>query len=332
MWVSTRSASFLALMRRTQPLALALFASLLSAPALAGPGGLPTPAMGSDFSPLPAKQTTSAYFEEGGWLVYTIPVAGDVLYACPPLAHPSPECRSVVLPVRSVGSVLESWFIDPSTGAAWFKISAPPLGDFLLACFEPQSAPHCTLVEIEDRPPLATLTRLEAEGDETNAGGLDSIPPPGGISGSRLIASGTPGRSEGSGASSNPPRFWMTAALPTPGPVTLYACSGLDEKPACSVAVAGLQFLEAEDFGFQKLSRVRLPSGRTGVVVGGVAAGSVAEEEGIREGDVVTAAAGFELLFPAHLKGLLAQVAVGESIRLEVEGTRLVKLTRRPRR
>jgi hypothetical protein len=113
--------------------------------------------------------------------------------------------------------------------------------------------------------------------------------------------------------------------------VSLYVCGGLEKEPACLVAVSGLDFIEAEDFGIQKLSKVRTSRGGIGIVIGVVATGSVAEEY-LREGDVVTSAAGFELLFPAHLKGLLMQVPVGDSIRLEVEGKGLVKLTRRSRR
>lgn len=300
---------------------LAILASLLAGllmyctPAIAGPGGLATPEANSKFGALPPIEPSPAYFEDGGWLVLTVPVVGDLLYACPPLGSPSPNCKSVVLPIRGPGSTLERWFIDPTSGAAWFKISVPPMGDYLLACFEPQGSPHCTLVEIERKPEVATLSRLRAETDGGGGpGGLVPFPPKPGSS--------TPGSGE-----ANASAFWMTAALPVPGPVTLYACGGLDNGPTCRIALQGLDLIGAEDFGIQKLS-----AGSRGVVIGGIATNSVAERAGLREGDVVSSAAGFEILFPAHLKGLLSQVPVGDSIRLEVVGKGLVKLTRESRK
>jgi len=306
--------------------------SLFCSSVLAAPGGLPASAVGSEFEAVPAEQSTPAYFETGGWLVFSVPVAGDLLFACPPLAGPDPDCASVVLPIRTIGSEIQPWFIDEDSGAAWFKISVPPMGDFLLACFDPKGAPYCQLPEIEDRPPTATLQRLGTVGD-AEAGGAGLLPLPMPTAGSVPLPASSAG--DGCGASPsgcNSPLFWMTASLPTPGPVTLYACGGLDKEPACRVAVSGLDYIDAEDFGLQKLSQVETGSGGVGVAIGGVVADSVAAEAGLREGDVVTAAAGFELLFVAHLKGLLSQVAVGDSIRLEIEGRGLIKLTRRSRR
>lgn len=317
-------------MRPPKTTAVLLLTILSWPPALAGPGGLPTPALGSDFDALPAAQSTPAYFEKGGWLVFTVPVVGDVLYACPPLAFGEPDCMSVVLPIRSIGSALEPWFIDASTGAAWFKISVPPMGDFLLACFDPQGAPHCKLAEIEDRPPLAALSRLGTV--EPGGGGVGGLLPFPQASGASSQPSSAGGGFPGSPEGVNAPVFWTTAAIPTPGPVTLYACGGIDKEPACRVAVSGLDIINADDFGLQKLSEVRTASGKIGVAIGGVAADSVAEQAGLREGDVVTTAAGFELLFPVHLKGLLSQVPVGDSIRLEVHTKGLIKLTRESRR
>ena len=293
-------------------------AALLSTKAFASPAGLPTPDVNSDFGALLPVETTPAYFEDGGWLVFTVPVVGDLLYACPPLGSPDPNCKSVVLPIRGPGSTLERWYIDPSSGAAWFKISVPPMGDYLLACFEPQGAPHCALVEVERRPTVATLSQLKAKSD--GEGGLGGLVPFPAKPGSSTPPPAGPGEANASA-------FWMTAALPVPGPVTLYACGGLDKGPTCRVALQGMALIEAEDFGIQKLS-----SGSGGVVVGGVATNSVAERAGLREGDVITSAAGFEILFPAHLEGLLSQVPVGDSIRVEVERKGLVKLTRESRK
>lgn len=304
-------------------IAFALFVT----PASAGPGGMAIPDLGSDFTGMSALEPSSAFFDDGGWLVFSIPAVGDVLYGCPSLSSESRECKPVVLPIRGVGSTLERWFIDPATGSAWFKVSAPPMGDFVLACFDPRAAPYCTAVDIENRPPGVTLSRLGAGGTAgggTGAGGL--LPQPG--------TSPSPGPNsiepcaDAKAASCNPATFWMAAALPIPGPVNLYACGGLDDQPACRLAISGLGFIEAESFGLEKLTERPRDEGGVVVVVGSVASGSSAEEAGLRDGDVVLTASGFELLSAAHLKGLLLQVPVGESIRLEIEGRGLVKLTR----
>jgi len=319
-------------MGRLELFAVVLLVTLTPSHAGAAPGGIPTPALGSNFDALPAPESTPPYFEKGGWIVFTVPVAGDVLYACPPLARADVDCTPVVLPIRSVGSVLEPWFIDDSSGAAWFKVSVPPMGDFLLGCFEPQTSPHCTLADIEARPPLAALERLGNAGDA--GGGVGGLPKLPALPGASPPPSNSTAATDGCGDAlgcRNTPMFWMTASLPSPGPVTLYACGGLEREPACRVAVSGLDLIKAEGFGLEKLSKVRARSGGLGIAIGGVAAGSVAELAGLREGDVVTTAAGFELFFPAHLQGLLSQVPIGDSIRLEVEGKGLVKLTRRPR-
>ena len=301
-------------------------------PAVAGPAL--GPALGSDFTAHPPPATTPAYFSEGGWLVFTIPVVGDLLYACPPLGGQETKCKSVVLPIRGVGSVLERWFVDPESGSAWFRISAPPMGDFLLACFDPRGAPYCTVVDIEERPPIALLSLLGRE----KAGGLTGLLPSPLAAGSPTPALPERGLCCGHDQDWNSSRFWMVAALPAPGPVNLYSCGGLNSTPACDLAVLGLAFIEAEDFGLQKLSLGYTKGGADGhtigrgIVIGGVATGSVAERAGLNDGDVVMSAAGFELLSTAHLKGLLMQVPVGDSIRLEVEGKGLIKLKREARR
>ena len=132
-------------------------------------------------------------------------------------------------------------------------------------------------------------------------------------------------------ASCNPATFWMAASLPIPGPVNLYACGGLDDQPACWLAISGLGFVEGESFGLEKLSERPRAEDGVSVVVGSVAADSAAERAGLRDGDVVLTASGFDLLSAAHLRGLLLQVPVGDSIRLEVAGKGLVKLTRERR-
>ena len=312
----------------------ALLAGLLISPASAAPLGLSAPDLGSAFDGLSAPGVSPAYFEDGGWLIFSVPVVGDVLWACPPLANSDPECISVILPIRGAGSAIERWFIDPESGAAWFKISVPPAGDFLLACYEPTVSPHCNLVPIEDRPPSAALSRLDAQpvGQSSGKGG-GLLPIPGGAAEPSLTPIDPPGLPcvDGGAADCNSPMFWMTAALPVPGPVNLYVCGGLREEPRCTLAIRGLDLVEAEDFGVQKLSAGPKRGGATAVVIGAVVSGSIADRAGLREGDVVTSAAGFELLFPAHLRGLLLQVPVGNSIRLEVEGKGLVKLTRKAR-
>lgn len=280
----------------------------------AAAGLLPGASTTSDFEAFPPAPPTPAFFEDGGWLVFSVPVIGDVLYACPPLEGQSPTCESVILPIRGPGSTLQRWFVDPDTGAAWFKTSVPPMGDYLLACYDPGGSPYCKLAIIEDRPGGATLARLGV-GSEGADSGLLALP-----------TSGTTAAPADNQPEQNSAEFWMTAALPAPGPVTLYACGALEKEPGCRVAVAGLSLVDAEDFGIQKLA-----ASSSGVVVEGVKGGSVADRAGLREGDVITAAAGFELLSPAHLKGLLAQVPVGGTIRLEVEGSGLIKMTRRAR-
>jgi hypothetical protein len=324
-------------MIREMQIGVALVYALVATVAYAGPAAL---GPSSDFTGVRAPESSAAYFADGGWLVFSVPLVGDLLFACPALTSKEPRCQSVVLPIRGVSSAIERWYLDPDTGSAWFKISAPPMGEYLLACFDPHGAAYCNLVDIEERPPLAVLTRLDAEGAADSAGLLGALPIPVASGGGPSVL-GSPDDepcADSDGRDCNPSTFWMAAALVVPGPVNLYACGGLDTEPVCRLAVSGLSFIQAENFGLQKLSIGHPKGGDDGavigdaVVIGGVAAGSVAERAGLRDGDVVTSAAGFELLSAAHLRGLLSQVPVGDSIRLEVEGKGLVKLTRESRK
>jgi hypothetical protein len=80
----------------------------------------------------------------------------------------------------------------------------------------------------------------------------------------------------------------MAASLPIPGPVNLYACGGLEVEPTCRLAVAGMDYIEADAFGLDKLSGAETPAGRTAVTIDRVASGSVAERAGLKEGDLVS--------------------------------------------
>ena len=268
---------------------------------------------------------SDAWFAGGGWLVLSIPLVGDVLQACPTLAADDPSCESVLLPMRGPGASLEPWFVHPETGSAWFMVSVPTLGDWLLACYEPAGAAWCSLVEIEERPDLASLSMLERRtGDE---GGLPiSLPGQGAPAPTGGLDAGVPCDASAD-LDCNPAAFWMEASLPGAGAVALYACAGLDDKPACHLAASTLAFVDAKPFGLRDLEVVRTRSG-VQIKVGEVASGSAAYIAGLRGGELITTAAGFELHSPLQLKGLLDQVPVGESVRLEVEGKGLVKLTR----
>ncbi len=291
-----------------------------SAAALKVPG-IPS----SDFNSLEGADKTDAHFETGGWLIHSIPVAGDLLYGCPSLGSKDPNCDLVVLPIRTPGTTIEKWYLNPDTGAAWMKVAAPPLGDYVFACYSPGKDPYCVHVKLKDRPPAAGLERFD--GADSGGGGLLPIPVP-------SLGGGDSGAAEDNVEKEllHPEAFWLKASLIVPGPVNLYACRGLNGDPKCELAINALTFIEREHFGMSKLETVQIGKKKKGVLIGKVADGSVASRAGIMEGDVIVKAAGFKLYSALHLKGLFAQIAAGKKIEVELNSGDAVELKRKRKR
>ncbi len=285
--------------------------------------GLPS----SDFNSLEGAEKTDAHFEAGGWLIHSIPIVGDLLYGCPSLNTEDPGCTLVVLPIRTPGTSIEKWYLNPDTGAAWMKVAAPPLGDYVFACFNPGRDPYCDHVRLKARPPAAGLERFDA--GDAGGGGLLPIALPGLGGGGDADASAADTEDEGP---PHPEAFWLKASLMVPGPVNLYACRGLNSDPRCELAINALTFIQRADFGMSKLETVQDSKKKKGVAVGKVAEGSAAAKAGISEGDVIVKAAGFKLYSALHLKGLLAQIAAGKSIKLALDSGDDVTMKRKRKR
>lgn len=262
----------------------------------------------------------------GGWVIHKIPIKGDLLWGCQDVKDVT-RCNPVPLPDFMPGTSLEFIHIDNKTQAAWLKVTAPPFGDSLMACYEPESnQPRCSKVKLEAAPPVASLDRIwpaYAGDDAADSGGGGGGGLLGGLGGGAPAGPSNAARIEGASASN----MWLTASIPVPGPVNLYACRGLASEPECQLAVPDVYQVLRADVGFKKISSVTNKKGRfVGVKVEEVVEGSAAFRAKIRPGMLIVKIGGFPLKNEAHFKGLLTQWPATYEIPVELKDGETVNI------
>jgi len=268
----------------------------------------------------------------GGWVINHIgvPGYGDTLWGCADVANVK-ECRPVPLPDFVPMTSLKFFHVDEDTQAGWLNVSVPIVGDFLMACYDPEGSPYCEKVPMELRPPVLVSYKREWPGYDhapdaaagggggpmaMMGGGAPSVPPEG------VIEPGSKGD------------MWLSAGAKPPGPINLYACRDLNGNPECQLAIPDWFLFDRENIGFKK---VEMLEGREGDPVGisivELEEGSAAEAADLRPGDVIVKVAGFPLKNDKHFKGLLMQFPATYRIPVELEnGDRVkIKVRRKPR-
>lgn len=261
----------------------------------------------------------------GGWVINRIPARGDMLWGCEDVATVE-ECKPVPLPDWVPATTLNFIHISEDSMAAWLNVSVPVVGDYLMACFDPEGRPYCEKVDLELRPPLCSLEREWPDYDLVggSAGAAGGGGPMAGLMG---------------GATSllpeeiiEPPDkadMWLSGAIKVPGPVNLYACRSLDGEPECKLAIPDWFLIDRENIGFKKVEEVDsadAPKDGVGIMVEEVEEGSAAEDADIRSGDVIVKVGGFTIKNDKHFKGLLMQFPATYSIPIELEGGDRVKI------
>ncbi|HCP45428.1 MAG TPA: hypothetical protein DIU15_05270 [Deltaproteobacteria bacterium] len=269
----------------------------------------------------------------GGWVIHKIPIKGDLLWGCADVRRVD-RCNPVPLPDFMPATSLDFIHIDDKTQAAWLKVTVPVLGDTLMACYDPEGSPRCEKITLEAAPPVLTIDRIWPAYDAGDSGGQHASAQ-GGILGGRggTIVSTGPSKAARIEPSSKG-SMWLSASIPVPGPVNLYACRNLATEPECQLSVPDVYQVMREDVGFKKVSSATNSKGRfVGVVIEDIVEGSAAARAKLRPGEVIVRVGGFPLKNTAHFKGLLTQWPATYEIPLELRGGREVNLkVRRPSR
>ena len=257
----------------------------------------------------------------GGWIINHLPGLGDRLWGCTDLVKVE-ECKQVYLGDWVAASTLEFLHISEGSMKAWVKITVPVMGDYLLACEDPKGAPKCTPVELDLRPPLASLTRE-----------WPSYPCPDGCPGAAAAAGGPMGGlMGGSGAPkhviapASRGDLLISAALKVPGPVNLYACRNLEKAPECQLSIPDFLAVDRENIGFKKYDEIDLGSGRVGIEIQDVDEDTAAERSKFREGDVIVRVNGFDIKSKAHFKGMLMQWPATYAFEVELESGEFIEI------
>ncbi len=265
--------------------------------------------------------------EGGGWVINHIPVRGDMLWGCADIADVE-ECQFVPLPDFVPATELDFLHVTEDSQAGWLRVRVPVVGDFLMACYNPESGPRCEKVDLELRPPLAGLERewpAYAVAPAADAGGGPMAALTGG-------APPAPGP-EGAIAPAKKGDMWLSASLKVPGPVNLYACRNLESRPECELTIPDWFLIDREDIGFKKVSEELDSQGNViGVRVEDLDEGSAAEQADVRIGDVLVSVDGFPIKNDKHFKGMIAQYPATFSFYVELDnGDKLkIRVRRQP--
>jgi len=269
----------------------------------------------------------------GGWVIHKIPIKGDLLWGCGDVRRVE-RCNPVPLPDFMPATSLDFIHIDDKTQAAWLKVTVPVLGDSLMACYDPEGSPRCEKITLEAAPPVVAIDRIWPAYKSEGAAG-QSASGRGGPLGALAGAVAPSGPSKAARIEpASKGAMWLTASIPVPGPVNLYACRNLSSSPECQLAVPDVYQVLREDVGFKKVSSATNSKGRfAGVVVEEIVEGSAAHRAKIRLGQVIVKVGGFPLKNSAHFKGLLTQWPATYEIPITLRGGDVVNLkVRRPSR
>jgi len=266
--------------------------------------------------------------EGGGWVINHIPVRGDMLWGCADISRVD-ECEFVPLPDFVPATELDFLHVTEDSQAGWLRVRVPVVGDFLMACYNPESGPRCEKIDLELRPPLAGLER-EWPGYDGAAPVAD-----GGGGPMAALAGGGPAAPGPEGAIEPAKKgdMWLSASLKVPGPVNLYACRNLESSPECELTIPDWFLIDREDIGFKKVSEEVDGRGEViGVRVEDIEEGSAADKADVRIGDVLVSVDGFPIKNDKHFKGLIAQYPATFSFYVELDnGDKLkIRVRRKP--
>lgn len=265
--------------------------------------------------------------EGGGWVINHIPIRGDMLWGCADLSRVD-ECEFVPLPDFVPATQLDFLHVTEDSQAGWLRVRVPVVGDFLMACYDPETNPSCKKIDLELRPPLAGLER-EWPGYDNAALADTGGGPMAMLTGGGPAAPGPDGAIEPAKKGD----MWLSASLKLPGPVNLYACRGLEGSPECELTIPDFFLIDREDIGFKKVSEEYNNADQViGVRVEDIEEGSAADKADVRIGDVLVSVDGFPIKNDKHFKGLIAQYPATFSFYVELEnGDKLkVRVRRKP--
>lgn len=262
----------------------------------------------------------------GGWVIHHIGGRGDTLWGCGDVGAVD-TCTQVYFNEWKTASKMEMLHVSRDSHNAWFKLSAPGLGDYLYACKDPEGTPVCTLIDLEMRPAaLVSLDRVWPGGECTTE--CD--------------------KGEGNPVDKFDPRYviedkaradmWLEMGVKVPGPTNLYACRNLAGEAECKLAAPNWLAFDRENLGFKKIEDIKSegPDGETiygpGVLVSKVDEETVAYEAGIREGTVITKVGDFEVNRAAHATFMMLQYPALDTftITLEDGSTKEITARRKP--
>jgi hypothetical protein len=294
-----------------------LLLGLLSTEALAAPllniGGAPA-----------GFQIFSVDDKGGGWVIHHMKGRGDTLWGCKDLAAVD-ECTQVYFNDWKTATKLEFLHVGEKSQTAWLKLTAPAMGDVLLACKDPEATPACTVVELELRPALSSYERIWP--------GMPCDAECGGVTGGAALPEWHALRIIEPDALST---MWLQTKVPAVGPVNLYACRDLAAEAKCELVVPNWLALDREDLGFKKLVDIENEAADgtvtfgPGVTVDDVDEGSVAWDAGLREGMVITKVGGFETNKATHARYLMLQFPAEDAFMVTLSDGREIEL--KPRR
>ena len=266
-------------------------------------------------------------------MIHDIPLKGSTLWGCEDVASVD-TCQFVPLQYWTPNTKLDFFHIsgDSSDQAGWLRVSTMGMGDFLLACYNPEDdAPYCKEVTHELRPPaMVQMERHwpEYETDDSSGGG-------GGLGFGGGKPQLTPETVIGKKSRSD---MWLSTGIKMPGPINLYACRKLhSSQPECQLAIPDWYQLDRENLGLKKVSAQETPYEHEGreyvkVVVEKIDEEGAAAAAGLGEGTVIVALNGFRFHSAAHFKGLMAQFPATYSfeLTLEDESTVTVEVREKP--
>jgi hypothetical protein len=294
-------------------------ACMLSVPSFA----LPLPGIGG---PPPGFQVFSVDDQGGGWVIHHMGGRGDTLWGCADLTAVD-ECQQVYFNEWKTATKLEFLHVTDATQMGWLKLSAPGMGDYLLACTDPEGAPSCTAVDLELRPPLASYKRIwpnkhcASECDEA----FSSLPE---WDARRIIGPQIEAT------------MWLQVGTKIGGSLNLYACRNLDSTPECELTLPNWLALDRENIGFKKLEDIENEADNgsvtygPGVMISKLNEGSVAWDAGLRETMIITKVGDYEVNRAKHARYLMLQFPANDGFMVTLQDGREleIKARRKPKK
>ncbi len=279
------------------------------------------------FGPTPGFEIYTADDKGGGWVIHRS-MRGDTLWGCADVATVE-TCTQVYFNDWRSGTKLSFLHVTDATMDGWLKLTAPGFGDVLLTCADPEGTPMCDVIELEVRPKLASYSRVWPGQDCVFDCGTeccgDSLP------------ESDPQRLIEAAAKAD---IWLQIGPRIPGPVNLYACTGLGAEAKCQLSVPNWLGYDRQNIGFKKLEDIENEGADGEVVYGpGVLVSKIDEESvayaaGFREGDIILKVGEFETNQAKHARNLMLQYPAETAIPVTKGDGTVVELTaiRKPKK